>query len=381
MKYKFKIIIVICLLILFLSSCKKKENLKIEPIKVKTKILKQTNFEKSINLIGEIEAVESIDIYPKIIGKVISYSFEDGTLVSENTNINKDQVFIILDHEESDINYQQAQANYEMVKAALKITYLNLEDSKKNSKRMNNLFLEGAITENQKEMAFLELERTQAQYLQAKARLKEAQAFLRKSKMILDQNFIKSPINGILTKKYVEENNMTMPNSPIANIKNLNELKILVSIPEKIISQIEQNIKKAIVKVDAYPEDVFNAQIEKIFPTIDPTSRMGTLELRIKDNQILKPGMYANIELIFNKNNQSIKVPFYSLIYHQGHYQAYIYKEGKAYLKKLTVGDRNEKYVEIIKGLKEGDELIVLGQNKLTDQIDVAVLEEKQKEK
>jgi hypothetical protein len=64
-------------------------------------------------------------------------------------------------------------------------------------------------------------------------------------------------------------------------------------------------------------------------------------------------------------------VPFTSLIYHDGSYRAFVYKDGKAHLKQISIGDRNDSFVEVLSGIEEGDNLIVLGQNKLTDQIEI----------
>ncbi|NGX52871.1 MAG: Macrolide export protein MacA [Candidatus Anoxychlamydiales bacterium] len=356
-----------------LSSCKGKKEVKVEPIKVKTEIVKRSIFEKKLNLVGEIQALENIDVFPKIAGNITSYSFDNGEKVTENSHIKKDQIFAILDHEEMEIGLKKTKASLEISKANLQISEVNLNDASRDEIRMTNLFEKGAITDKQKQESLSHLKRMQAQCLQAKAMLLDSKASLKQAKISLDKAFIKSPIDGVLTIKYISENNMANPSRPLANISNLKELKILIGIPEKIISEIDPKTSLVDVKVDAYSDKTFKAEIEKIYPTIDKNTRMGTLELRIVGNALLKPGMYANVILHFQKNQEIIKVPFSSLIYHQGSYQAYIYKDGKAYLKKLEIGDRNDNFVEVTSGLQENDYLIVLGQNKLTDQIDVSL--------
>ena len=365
------------ILLLLLSSCKNKKQVKSEPIKVKTEKVTLTEFEKKINLVGEIQALENVNIFPKIAGNIISYSFENGEKVSENTHIKKDQIFAILDHDELKIGLKKAKAALQIAKANLQISLVNLNDAKKDDIRMKNLFEKGAITDKQKEDSSSFFNKMQALHLQAKACLKDAKSNLKQSKMFLDKAFIKSPIDGVLTQRYISENNMASPNAPIANIANLSELKILIGIPEKIVSEVNETSSRVEISVDSYPNKLFKAQIEKVYPTIDKNTGMGTLELRIKDNTLLKVGMYANVVIHFQKDQKTIKIPFSSLIYHDGSYQAYIYKEGKAHLQKLIIGDRSDNFVEVISGLDTNDDLIVLGQNKLTDQMDVSIAAQK----
>jgi RND family efflux transporter MFP subunit len=367
------ILIFFCSLVVI--SCKDKKKIAIEPIKVKTKKIIKSDFTKKINLVGEIESSQSIDIYPKINGTILSYKLEDEKLAIENTFVKKNQVFAILDTADLEINLKRSEANLEMANSNLNIAKLNLEESRKDLSRMQNLYKNGSVSEKQMEAIISNEQKISFLHDQALARLKEAKAAFDLSKNAYDNAFIKSPIDGIITKRYVLENNQVSILKPIANISNLEDLKIVLNISEKNLPLIKKENTLINVKVDSYSNKLFKAQISNIFPTIDKMTRMGTIELKLASNDLLKPGMYANIEILILKDKKSINVPFSSLIFHDGSYMAYLFKDGKAHLKKLSIGDRNDELIEITSGIEEEDNLIIAGHNRLTDKIDVVAIE------
>jgi RND family efflux transporter MFP subunit len=356
-------------------SCKDKKKIAIEHIKVKTKKIIKSDFTKKINLVGEIESFQSVDIYPKINGTVLSYKLDNDEPAIENTCLKKNQVFAKLDTADLEINLKRAEANLELANSNLNIAKLNLEESKKDLTRMQNLYKNGSLSEKQMEAIISNEQKVSSLHEQALARLKEARASFDLSKNAYDNAFIKSPIDGTITKRYVLENNQASILKPIANISNLNDLKITLNVSEKNLPLINKKNALINIKVDAYPNKLFKAQISNIFPTIDKMTRMGTIELKIACNDLLKPGMYANVEILILKDKKSINVPFSSLIFHDGSYMAYLFKDGKAHLKKLSVGDRNDELIEITSGIEEEDNLIIAGHNRLTDKIEVVPIE------
>ncbi|NGX57105.1 MAG: Macrolide export protein MacA [Candidatus Anoxychlamydiales bacterium] len=359
------------------ASCKNNKNLKKDLVKVKTKKIFKSDFIKKINLVGEIEACQSVDIYPKVNGIILSYKLEDGSIATENTFVKKNQIFATIENSDLLQNLKRSEANLEMANANLNISNLNLLEIKKDLSRMENLYKNGSLSEKQMESIITNEKKTTALYDQALSRVKDAKASYDLAKNMYDNSFVKSPIDGVITKRYISENNQINLMKPIANISNLKDLKITLNISEKNLPLINKKNTSINIKVDSYPNKLFKAQISNIFPTIDKMTRMGTIELKMTSNELLKPGMYANIEIQILKDKKTLTVPFSSLIYHNGSYMAYIFKEGKAHLKKLSIGDRNDQEVEIISGIEEEDNLIIAGQNRLTDQIEVNPILEK----
>src|SRR3989304_4850387 len=103
--------VLVALTVFSLFGCKKKEIEKKEPIKIKTQTIKKRGFEKKFELIGEVQAVNSADVFVKMPLKVVSYRMEDNSLASENAFLKKGDVFAYLDNEEIKIAFDQAIIN------------------------------------------------------------------------------------------------------------------------------------------------------------------------------------------------------------------------------------------------------------------------------
>lgn len=121
---------------------------------------------------------------------------------------------------------------------------------------------------------------------------------------------------------------------------------------------------------DIYPNEIFPASIEIIYPTIDPMSHTFTVELKIPNKKdILRPGMYASS--ILNMGEQeAIMIPYQAVLRLIGSNERYVFLNDNNVAKRVfvTMGDRNDEYVEILgEDLKIGDELITTGQAKLVD--------------
>ena len=379
-----KKIAIICLMIGLLVSCgdKKQENQKVEEeifAKVKTAIIQPSFFEKNLSLTGEIEAINSVKIFPKVSAKVLSYNLEDGTVVDENTYLKKGQLFAYLDKEELEIQCLQAQAGLKAATANFNISHLSLLNSEKEKERTENLYDKKVISEKQRELSFLEWERAKAIYVQAASRVEEAEATVKKANLYYEEAYVKAPIDGVLAKIYISEQNIVAPNHPLALIADLSEVKITVGVPEKIIPQIECNNVLISVKIDSLPNKKIAPSSYKVLPLVDRSTRMGTMELKIKNDDIknlIRPGMFAKVNLSFKKIDKIIKIPVSTVIHLDGKSHVFIFKNERANLSLLKLGERNNTFVEVLEGLEENDEIIIHGINNLTDQLQVERIED-----
>jgi len=158
------------------------------------------------------------------------------------------------------------------------------------------------------------------------------------------------------------------PGAPLFRLQKIDELKLLIKIPERILSQM--NIGTEVeIKVDALENQILLSKVEKIYPVVDPLSRSITVELRIKnplrkDQKQLFPGMFATAKLILEKKENAIAIPTSSVV--KGGF-VYVFKEGSVHLKKINLGLKENDLVEVISGLTVGEEVVVFGQNKLSD--------------
>ena len=124
------------------------------------------------------------------------------------------------------------------------------------------------------------------------------------------------------------------------------------------------------VTVDAYPDQVFAAQISAIDPLIS-RARMVQVQAALSNpGGALKAGMYANVKVARDGKEQQLTVPETAVTYNSYGDTVFVAQQGKTLTVKrvaVTFGERAEGRVEIVRGLAAGQQVVASGQLKLAD--------------
>jgi len=177
---------------------------------------------------------------------------------------------------------------------------------------------------------------------------------------------VESPISGIVAKTYLDRGDSVNPRMPIAVIANTDEVKIKFEVTEIDYPKIKLG-QIAKIKIDAYPDRIFEGEISKLSALINPNTRTATAEITISNPEhFLVPGMFARISL-FVRKHKCLVVPRDAVLRLPGTGVYYCFKveNGKAKKTLIELGMKQKNDQEIKKGLKEGDLVILSGQGVL----------------
>jgi RND family efflux transporter MFP subunit len=199
---------------------------------------------------------------------------------------------------------------------------------------------------------------------------------------LLENTQLKAPFSGIISGKYFENGEM-YSGSPIASVGKpavvsiiqIDNLTAQVSISSNYFPSVKLGMKAEIVS-ELYPDKKFKGEIYRIYPTIDNATKTFVAELKIQNENLkLRPGMFAKIRLNFGEGN-ALLIPSIAMVKQTGtnNMYAFINNKNKAIKKPIKTGRIIDDKTEILEGLKEGDELIIVGQNKLEDQTPVKII-------
>jgi RND family efflux transporter MFP subunit len=243
-----------------------------------------------------------------------------------------------------------------------KINLMNLET---NFKRLDTLKKTNSVSDQQ-------YDQVKTAYIAAKTSYQ----------FLLDNTQLKAPFSGVISGKYFEDGEIysgspiaTIGKPAIVSIVQIHQLKALIGITASYYPLITKGLK-AVVSSDIFPDLTFNGEIFRIYPTIDNTTKTFTVEVKIQNNNLkLRPGMFAKIQLNLGKGN-AIMVPVISLIKQTGTNDMYVFmnKNNIAIKTPVKTGRMIDDRVEITEGLKEGDEIIIVGQNKLENNTPVSII-------
>ncbi len=126
------------------------------------------------------------------------------------------------------------------------------------------------------------------------------------------------------------------------------------------------------VTLDAYNGKTFNGKISRIYPELDRRMRTRTVEVEIPDPVKLAPGMFARLNLNLKTVTDTVVVPSEAVIVTpKGLRVAYVIQDGKAVQRKIKTGLENKKQIQVVEGLNVGDALVVAGNEKLKDGLEI----------
>ncbi len=265
---------------------------------ISTAVVTKGSLTVAVNSTGVVEPILTVDLKSKASGEIIELPIEEGDIVKEG------QLIARLDATTTRNDYDQAAADLEVAKK-------NLSLAEKEAKRSGELF-------NQKLISELDYENSLLSREQAKSSLVKAQTNLESAKERLSDTVIKSPINGIILKKYVENGQIIASGisavsggTTIATVADLTRAYIKTSVDEVDIGQIEPG-QKATIIAESYPDKEFSGEVLRIHPQAIVEQNVTTFDVTIEvDNTdgFLMAGMNASVEIIAGFKENVLLIP------------------------------------------------------------------------
>lgn len=177
----------------------------------------------------------------------------------------------------------------------------------------------------------------------------------------------RSPAGGIVTEKKAVQGMRFMPGEMLYQVADLSSIWVLADVFEQDIGLLKSGAA-AQVKINAYPDKTFAGKVSYVYPSLKPETR--TVQVRIElanPGLLLKPGMFAQVELAVAAQAGAVTVPL-SAVIDSGTRRIVLVqiKEGRFEPREVRLGARSDDEVEVLDGVKEG-ELVVVTANFLID--------------
>lgn len=186
---------------------------------------------------------------------------------------------------------------------------------------------------------------------------------------------VTSPIAGTVGRMYLDRGAQVSPQIAISKIVNMDNVKVKVDVSEIDLPKLEEG-QTVILKVDAYPDKEFKGNVDRISPVLDLWSRTAPVEIMVPNPDcLLKPGMFARTWILVR---ESLQVPYVAkdaIIEKEDGFYVFVIEQEKAHLCKISLGLEQDTNVEVKKGLKTGDMVVVMGQTGLEEGTPVKVVQ------
>ena len=334
----------------------KKEEIKTtEKIPVQIAEARSMHLKSILEQTGDIRSVIEVDVYPKVPGKII-----EKLLVEKGDFVKRGALIAAL--EKGTVEAQVAQA-----KAAVDMAEANLDVLEKDYIRIEYLYKEKAAARQQ-------LDHINARLKAAKAQLRQTQEALKQLEILYREHRIYASVKGYVSARYIDQGAMSDTKKQIIRISSEENVKIVTSVTEKDFPHIKKGMK-AEIRVDSFPDRVFQGTVSVINHTLDPATRTCEIEIHIPNKDLtLRSGMFAHIRLYLGEKEATVILRDALInLPGTGNYYVYVVEDNHAVQKNIETGISQEEYTEVAAGLNLGEQVVVKGQNRLRDGVAVVV--------
>ena len=295
-----------------------------------------------IDLPGTVKPWISLRVVAEVRGRIVEKRVEEGQTVR------KGDVLATIDTRDYRNAHLSAQASYE---AAL-------------------------ASRNRLQALFRDQLATQSQLDEAVARVKTTKAALDNTALDLERCVIRSPMDGVVDKVYIENGQYMNAADPVAEVLQIDRVKVEVGIPESDVDAVRK-VKQFRVTIDALKGRTFVGTYHYMAKTADAMARLYRLEIAVSNpDGLILPDMFTRVEIVKQEISEGLTVPLYALVSRKAMQSVFVVDKGIAKARSVSVGIQDGWRVHIVDGLAAGDRVVVVGQRGINDGEPVNVVRE-----
>lgn len=288
---------------------------------------------EKLSLPGVAKPWISLEVVSEIRGKIVSKK------VTEGRRVNKGDVLAVIDKSDYQNSYDSALASYETAQST--------------EKRLKALVKKKFVTQSQLDDAV--------------ANVKTSKAAFENAQLNLNRCTIRSPMKGVVDRVHIENGTFLSSGDPVAQILQIDKLKIEVGIPESDVDAVRR-LKTFHMTIDALSGKAYTGEYHYLYKTTDSMARLYNLEIKVdnSDGAIL-PDMFARVKIVKNQDPHGLAVPMYSLVARNKNIGVYVEKDGFVRFKPVRTGFQDGWRTQIPEGLHPGEKVVVVGHRIIED--------------
>ena len=324
---------------------------------IKVSVVKPTvmQFEDIVTFVGGVEPKEAAIVASKVTSNVTVLD----VFVDIGDQVKQGQLLARLDDSLTRRQIEEARAAVAAAKASISQAKSQLQTTEKDYVRYKNLYQEQVISRQQLDQIEGQYEVDKAKLDQSQRQLEQAEAQLRQLQVMMSYHDIVSPVNGVIAERNIDPGDTVGAGSSCFVVSRQETVKIKGTITESDYPKVRLG-QLAHVTIDAFPGVSFDGSVSRLSPTLDASTRTANLEVWIPSKGILKPGMFARVEVVVGKHD-GIALPKEAVKQLAGTGEWYCFivgpdKKAKQIFVKRGIETGN--LVEIIEGVSAEDRVI-----------------------
>ncbi|MGS2764133.1 efflux RND transporter periplasmic adaptor subunit [Sinomicrobium sp. M5D2P9] len=329
--------------VLVISGCSSDKNKEKKPEaqSVEVKSVRNDTVFTSVSLSGNVEGKETLRLGFMVAGKV------NYVAIREGESIKKGALLASLDDSDYRIGLEAAEGKL-----------LEVEDK---YNRLKIMYDRNSLSE--------------ADFVQVQAGLQQARAQQKLRNKNVNDTRLYAPISGVLLKKGVSEGEVIDKGMPLFGLADIDQIKVNAAVPENNISLIRRD-QEARVTIPAL-DTVYTGKVTEVGLAAEATTRTYNARIILEnpDHKIL-PGMIAEIHIDTRRKENILTIPGNAVLRDPDN-NTYVYvldtDKNRVFKRSISVGKLFKQEIEVTSGLREGDQIVTGGQQKLYDGTPVTI--------
>jgi membrane fusion protein (multidrug efflux system) len=364
MKYITKTLLIISLSTLLFNCGGKSDENETKKPRVAVNIAEVTSqdIQGVLGFFGNVEGNQAVKVFSTVPNRVTNIYVDIGD------KVNKGKVLATISADKISDAVTQAEAGYEATLGQYNTTEAEFQ-------RVQKLFDENVVSQSH-------YDAVKTQRDASKSSVKQMEAALSAARSQYQDTRIKSPITGVISMKNYELGDLAAPQMPFFEVVDMNPVKVSINVIERYLGLVTPGLD-ALVTVNSYPGETFSGKVSIVSPTLDAMTRTASAEIILENTDLkLKPGMFANVEIITEEKINVPVIPDYAIIektvldYSGGkistgkvNIEKFVFtvQDSIAVKKQIETGIEHKNLVEVLSGIEQGDILVTQGQHILID--------------
>lgn len=309
--------------------------------------------ELTLEQVGTLTASQDVTLRAESEGRVVTIAFQEGR------NVAQGDLLVRLDS-------QRIEAAILSLEARLVELNARLQNQLRTLERNRPLVERNLISQ-------LQFDNLQTEIAETRAQIEGVQANLVQERTRLADTRIRAPFAGVVGARTLSVGDYLRIGDPVVSVVDLDPLEITFQVPEALKPKVslQQTVS---LRVDAYPQQVFEGVITFIAPRIDINTRTFQVKAQVDNGErLLNPGMFARVEVITEVFEEALTVPWESIIRTEEDTYVYTVEDGMARRVSVRLGRITAEWAQILQGdLTPGTPVILEGKFAARDGMKVA---------
>jgi membrane fusion protein (multidrug efflux system) len=340
---------------LTVTGCFKKEEkaVKEKVVNVRVMVVEKRSLKPFVESVGTLKPDEEVNVSSENDGILKVLKVQEGSIVSKGMLL-------------AQINDTDYRLELSRAEAALRQMNASLANAKVEFERKEALYKEALVTRQQYDDIV-------ARRLLAEGEVDRARGTLDLAREKLAKTRIYAPMAGAIKEKKVTPGDYIRNGTPLLVLVRNNPIKLSFTVTEKDVARLKTG-QECVFKVDAFPDREFKGKLSVIYPNLEERTRSLQAEALVPNPEmVLKPGLFARVTLYTGAAGDKVIVPITTLLYENNKVKVFVVEGDKAKERFVQIGSKYGEFMEVVEGLKGGEQLVVVGQNNLAEGVKVNV--------